>query len=257
MNKRHELSTGAKLGSMKKLSLFILGAALTLCPAAKAQQQATVFLGSAASFAVLGGSAVTNTGNTVVNGDLGVWPGTSVTGFNPAGRVSGSIYAGTAVAQHAQASAAIAYNDAKGRTNGVHVLSAGNFDLGGKTYNPGLYKSTSLGLTGTVTLSGKGVYIFQMGTTLITGPGAKVILSNGADAADVFWQLGTSATLGNNTDFKGTILAGAQIAFDTGATLEGRAIAQTAVTLIDNTVTIPLKNTLIIQLPPAPPHVND
>jgi len=238
---------------MKKLSLFLLGAAFTLCPVATAQPQSTVYLGSAGSYAVLAGTTVTNTGLSVVNGNLGVWPGTAVTGFGP-GIVNGTEDAGDVAAQHAQASLNIAYNDAAGRTSVNIVGLAG--DLGGRTLTPGLYKSTStLAITGTLTLAGKGVYIFQIASGLTINTGSGVVLSGGASSADVFWQVGSSAALGTTADFKGTILALTSISLATGATLDGRALAQHgAVTLDTNNVTIPLGNAVLVQLPPPAPR---
>src|ERR1700690_300846 len=240
-----------KSGPMKKFSLLLLGAALALCPAATAQQQTAVFLGSAGSYAVLAGTTVTNTGPTIVNGNLGVWPGTAVTGFGP-GRVNGTEDAGDVAAQHAQASLNIAYSEAAGRKSvGITQLAG---DLTGRTLTPGLYKSTStLSLAGTLTLHGSGVYIFQIASGLTVGTGAKVVLSGGATSGNVFWQVGSSATLGTTADFKGTILALTSISLATGATLDGRALAQHgAVTLDTNTVTLPLQNTVVVILPPTP-----
>ncbi len=197
--------------------------------------QAPVDLGSAANFAVLAGSTVTNTGPTIINADLGVWPGTAVTGFNPPA-VNGTIHAGDTAAQHAKASLAIAYNDAAGRTVGV-VGVAG--DLGGRTLAPGLYKSTStLAITGDLTLDANGdanaVFIFQMGSGLTVATGGRVVLSGGAKAANVFWQVGSSATLGTYSAMKGTIMAYASITIATGATLDGRALAQNAAVTLDS-----------------------
>src|SRR5579863_9286072 len=133
---------------MKKLTLLFLVVALTLSPTARAQQQTAINLGSAGTYAVLSGTTVTNTGPSVINGNLGVWPGTAVTGFGP-GVVNGAEDAGDVVAQHAQASLNIAYNDAAARTSVDIVGLAG--DLGGRTLAPGLYKSTStLAITGTL-----------------------------------------------------------------------------------------------------------
>jgi hypothetical protein len=242
-----------KIGSMKNLSLFLLVAAFTYGPMATAQQQSTVFLGQAGSFGVLAGTTVTNTGPTIINGNLGVWPGTAITGFGP-GVVNGTEDAGDVVAQHAQASLNIAYNDAAARTSVDIVGLAG--DLGGRTLTPGLYKSTStLAITGTLTLEGSGVYIFQIASGLTVSTGGTVVLSGGATSDNVFWQVGSSATLGTTADFKGTILALTSISLATDAKLDGRALAQHgAVTLDTNTVTIPLGAVLVVPLPPPPPH---
>ena len=205
--------------------------------------QTPVSLGSINSggnnFAVLAHSTVTNVGPTQVNGDLGVWPGTAVTGFGP-GTVSGTIYAGVAPADAAQASLTSAYNDAAGRPADATV--AGN--LGGQTFNPGVYKSTSsLAISsGDLTLDAKGnasgVFIFQIASALTVTSGRQVILSGGAQAANVYWQVGSSATLGTTSTFAGTIMAQSSIAIQTGATLNGRALARdAAVTLQSNTVT--------------------
>src|ERR1041385_2426276 len=214
--------------------------ALMLNSIAVSQSPAPVSLGSAATLAVLSSSTVTNTGATTVTGDLGVSPGTGLTG-TPI--VTGAIHLGDSVAAQAQLDLTTAYNDAAGRTLAA-VTVAGN--LGGQTLTPGLYKSgTSLEISsGDLTLDGQGdanaVFIFQMGSTLVTTSDRLVILTGSARAANIFWQVGSSATLGTNSVFKGTIMARASISLMTGATLEGRALAQTGGGTFDgNTVTTP------------------
>jgi len=202
---------------------------------------AAVPLGSTATFGILAGSTVTNTGATAVTGDLGVSPGTAVTGFPP-GTVSGTIHAGDAAAALAQSALTVAFNDAEARTTGAISVSG---DLTGLTLAPGLYKSTSsLALSGALTLHAYGdpdaVFIIQMASTLTTGPGSQVILSGGARAANVTWQVGTSATLGTNSAFKGTLLADQSITMNTGARLDGRALTRIgAVTLDTNVIVVP------------------
>jgi Ice-binding-like/Bacterial Ig-like domain len=206
--------------------------------------QASVVLGTSANFAVLAGSTATSIGATTVNGDLGVSPGTAVTGFPP-GLVNGTKHAGDSAAAQAQLDLTTAYNDAAGRTVGA-VTVAGN--LGGLTLTPGLYKSTSsLAISsGDLTLDAQGnanaVFIFQMASTLTTTSGRQVILSGGAKASNVFWQVGTSATLGTTSVFKGTIMADQAITLNTGATLDGRALARIAAVTMDsnNIITIPV-----------------
>jgi len=156
--------------------------------------------------------------------------------------VSGTIHANDATAATAKTDLTTAYNDAAGRTVGVISLSG---DLTGLTLAPGLYKSTSsLGITGALTLTGLGdanaVFIIQMASTLITGTGSQVILTGGAQAKNIIWQVGTSATLGTNSIFKGTIMADQSITLNTGAKMTGRALARVgAVTLDTNSVVTP------------------
>ena len=202
--------------------------------------QAPVSLGTAAKFAVLAATTVTSTGATTVNGNLGASPGTAVTGTL---RVSGMIHAGGPTAAQAQGDLAAAYNDAAERAVGALTV-AGN--LGGLTLTPGLYKSTSsLEISaGDLTLDARGdtnaVFIFQMVSTFTTTSGRQVILGGGAKAANVYWQVGSSATLGTGSVFKGNILASKSITVTTGAAVEGRLLARTAgVTLDTNNITLP------------------
>ncbi len=221
---------------LKKLGLFLIA---TLCLKA----QGPVPLGTDSTFAVLAGSTVTNTGSSVVNGNLGVSPGAAVTGFGPGIVISGSIHAGDAAAAQAQADLTAAYNNAAARVCPGPPLPG---DIGGTVIPAGVYcAATSLGISGVVTLNGGGnpnaVFIFQIGSTLTTAAGNSVVnLIGGAQASNVFWQVGSSATLGTNTTFNGVIMAQASITVNTGAALNGRALARTgAVTLANNAVTAP------------------
>jgi hypothetical protein len=193
---------------------------------------------------VLAGSAVTSGSFTVINnGDVGVSPGTAVDGFPPGAINNGTIHSADTAAVQAKLDLTSAYNDAAGRTLGA-VTVAGN--LGGQTLIPGLYKSTSsLEISsGDLTLDAQGdanaVFIFQIASTLTTTSDRKIFLTGNAKAANVFWQVGTSATLGTISVFKGTIMADQSVTLTTGASLEGRALARIgAVTLDASTVTIP------------------
>jgi len=226
------------------VALVALGCALTLALFAgdALAGQAPVSLGAASSYAALAGSTVTSTGPTTLNGDLGVWPGTSLTGFPP-GRVTGTVHAGDPFAMHAQGDLTAAYNDAALRQP-PQALPA---DVGGRTLAPGVYKTgatPALGVTGTLTLDGQGdpgaVFVFQVGSALTTAVNSHVNLIGGAQSCNVFWQTGSSATLGTSSVFSGTILALSSIAMNDGVTLNGRALARNgAVTLINDTITAP------------------
>ncbi len=198
-------------------------------------------LGTAQSFAVLGGSTVTNVpdAGTIVTGDLGVWPGLAITGFPP-GIVNGTIHAGDPVAMQAQSDLTTAYNALAGLPCGTNLTGQ---NLGGMTLAPGVYCfNTSAQLTGTLTLDAQGnpdaSFIFQIGSTLVTASNAAVQTINGAQGCGAFWQVGSSATLGTGTSFIGSILALASVTLTDGATLSGRALARTgAVTMDSNAVT--------------------
>jgi hypothetical protein len=193
---------------------------------------ASVNLGTAKSFAVLAGTTITNTGATTITGDVGLHPGKAATGFTTV-TLHGTEHLGDAVALSAKNSLVTAYNDAAGATPVTNVPT----ELGGTTLKAGVYASATLGLTGTLTLDGKGVYIFQAGSTLITAPSSKVALINRASACNVYWQIGSSATLDTTTSLRGTIMALTSIALKTGATLQGRALARNgAVTMDHNTI---------------------
>ncbi|HEY9487281.1 MAG TPA: ice-binding family protein [Chryseosolibacter sp.] len=201
---------------------------------------ATLSLGSASGIAVLAGSTITSTGATNITGDIGLSPGSSIGGFPP-GILNGTQHINDVVSNQAKLDLTAAYNDAAGRTSTDIVLLSGN--LGGLTLTPGLYKSSSsLAISsGDLTFDAKGnpdaIFILQIATTLTTTSGRKVILSGGALASNIFWQVGSSATFGTTSSFKGTVLAMQSITFNTGATLDGRALARTgAVTMAGNTI---------------------
>ena len=191
--------------------------------------QAQVGLGTAAPFAVLAGTTITNTGTTTITGDVGLHPGKAVTGFTTV-TLHGAQHLGDAVALQAKSDLVTAYDDAAGATPVTKVAT----ELGGTTLKPGVYGSDTLGLTGTLTLDGEGVYIFQAASTLITAPDSVVALINGASACSIYWQVGSSATLATTTSFKGTILALTSIALHTGATLQGRALARNGTVTLDH-----------------------
>ncbi|MDT7545791.1 MAG: hypothetical protein QOE99_1901 [Actinomycetota bacterium] len=232
------------------LALGLPALAVLVAPASAASP---VGLGTATSFAVLGGSTVTNTGPSVISGDLGVSPGTSVTGFPPGTVNNGTIHAADGVAAQAQSDATTAYNNAAGQTPFTSVTA----DLGGQTLVPGVYRAPTLGLTGTVTLNGQGdpnaVFIFQAGSTLITGSSSVVALIGNASACNVFWQVGSSATLGTDSTFAGTVVALTSVTATTRAAISGRLIARNgAVTLDSNTVTRPVCAAAVASPTPSP-----
>jgi outer membrane biosynthesis protein TonB len=199
----------------------------------------TVDLGAADSFAVLANSTITNTGDTVINGDLGLSPGTAVTNFPP-GILNGTQYINDEEAAHAQTDLATAYGDAFDQPCTGNLTGQ---DLGGLILTPGVYCfDSSAGLTGELTLNGQNdpsaVFIFQIGSTLTTASSSSVSLENEAQACNVFWQVGSSATLGTGTAFEGNILASASVTLTTGTNVAGRVLAQNgAVTLDTNTIT--------------------
>ena len=210
--------------------------------------QSTVALGAAANFAVLAAAGVTNTSTpTVVTGDLGVWPGTSVTSFPP-GIVNGTMHVNDPAAQAGEAALAIAYNDAAGRV-GAFTPAVGN--IGGLVFTPGLYRSggsTAISGGGDLTLDAQGdpnaVFIFQIASTLTTSSGFGITLKGGAKSSQIFWQVGSSATIGTGSHFAGNILANTSISLLSGSVLDGRALAGAAdltgaITMDDATVVRP------------------
>jgi len=219
-------------------------ALLVLGSVASAAIVPTVLLGTSANYAVLGGSTVTNTGNSILNGSLGLSPGTSITGFPPGIVVPpGTTDNANGAAAQAQVDLTAAYVDAAGRPlNATTTADLGNLILVGGVY-AGPAKG-ALSLTGALTLDGAGdpnsVFIFQTNSTLTTASGSTVTLINGAQECNVFWQVGSSATLGTGSVFAGNILALTSITVTTGVTVHGRALARNgAVTLDTDTFILP------------------
>ncbi len=188
------------------------------------------------TMSVLAASTITNTGPTVVTGDIGLSPGTSVTGFPP-GVVTGSIHAADLAAATAQTNLTNAYLTAAGKSGGITVAG----DLAGQTLTAGVYTSaSSLANSGDLILDAQGnpnaTFTFQMGSTLTTITGSHIILANGANACNVFWQVGSSATLGTYSVFKGNILALTSVTVTTGVNLEGTALARNGAVTLDSDV---------------------
>ena len=204
---------------------------------ANAQVQTPVNLRTAQSFAVLAGQGVTNTGFTVVTGDLGTHPNPAVTNFPP-GIVNGAIHEADAVALQAQTDLTTAYGDAATR---IPVTTI-DTELGGETLNPGVYNSLSgtfeISVGETLTLDAlgdpDGVFIFKMASTLVTFDSTDVDLIGSASACNVWWQVGSSATLGTNSNFAGNVLALTSIEVQTNAVVEGRVLARNASVTLDD-----------------------
>jgi hypothetical protein len=230
--KRMRRNATTALGLLVVASLL----ALTLARASGAAATA-VPLGTAGSFAVLAGAGITNTGPTTVSGDVGTFPTTTVTGAGSL-TINGTNHAGDGVTQQAKTDLVTAYNNAaaQGPTNPIVA------DLGGQSLPPGVYNSaSSIGLTGALTLNGGGdpnaVFVFQAGSALTTASASSVVLTNGAQACNVFWQIGSSATLGTGSTFRGTVIALQSITVTTGVSVDGRVLARNgAVTLDTDTI---------------------
>jgi hypothetical protein len=209
-----------------------------------AAKAAPVSLATAQPFVVLGGAGVTNSGPSVLNGDLGVSPGTSLSGFGAPAVVNGATHANDAVAGQAQADLTTGYDVAAGQP-----IPPGNdltgVDLGGLTLSPGAYGySTSAQLTGQLTLDAHGdpnaQFVFVIGSTLTTASASSVVLTNGASPCNVYWKIGSSATLGSGTAFEGNVMALTSISLNSGVTVLGRILARNGeVTLINDVLTAP------------------
>jgi LPXTG-motif cell wall-anchored protein len=221
--------------------IAIISSSIFFGTAIQAANQDTVDLGTASTYAVLAGTTVTNTGATIFSGgagsNLGLSPGTSITGESTIAK-AGTTNIANPAAVKAQEDLVDAYNDAAGRT----LTGTVSADLGGQTLLTGTYNSaSSLGLTGTLTLDAEGdpnaVWVFQAGSTLTTASSSSVSLINDAQACNVFWQVGSSATLGTNSILVGHVMALTSITATTGATIQGSLLARNgAVTLDTNTI---------------------
>ncbi len=236
------------------ISIVVSGLLILCLPGNAYAAQPPVGLGTATSFSVLAGTTVTNVGPSVISGDLDLSPGSDVAGFPPGLVINGTQHVTNALALQAQNDLTTAFNDAAGRTPAVDQTGQ---DLGGQTLVAGVYKSAeAMSLTGTVTLDAQGdpnaVFIFQAGSTLLTASSSTVALVGAAQACNVFWQVGSSATLGTATTFVGSIMALTSATLQTGATVEGRVLARNGqVSLDTNVITRPLCDTT------TPPPVLD
>ncbi len=214
--------------------LLALALAVTASPATAA---AGLGLGTADQYSVLGATTVTNTGSSVLSDDLGLSPGTSATGFSTA-TIGGATHIADAQALQAQSDLTTAYNAAAGASATGGSLGA---SLVGGVHGPGVYNASSaLGMSGAVTLDGRGnpnsLFIFQIGAGFTTASSTSVVLIGAAQACNVFWQVGSSATLGTNNAFVGTIMALTSISLNTGTTVQGRALARNGAVTLDNNV---------------------
>lgn len=217
--------------------LLVALVAVFACFAAPAAAQTPVNLGTASPFVVLGGQEVTNTGPSVLNGELGVSPGTSLTGFGLPAVVNGATHNNDAVAAQAQLDLTTAYNVAAGQAQTADLSLT---DLGNRTLTAGAYRYTSdAQLTGPLTLDAQGdpnaQFVFMIGSALTTASASSVVLINGAQPCNVYWQVGSSATLGSTTAFQGNLMALADISLNNGATVVGRVLARDGtISLINN-----------------------
>ena len=228
--------------NFKHRTLLATVAIIGLVPEARAQ--AMVDLGSAASFAVLAGSGITFTGATTITGDIGSFPTATITNPGNASFLSGANHAGDGITQAAKTALAAAYADAAGRTGAVTIGT----ELGTTTLTPGVYDSvagTFAITTGDLTLNGSGVYIFKMATTLDLAASMNVLLINGAQSGNVFWQVGSSATFLTNAVFAGNVLAATSITVGIGTSIDGRLLAQSGAVTFGgtNAIAIPEPST--------------
>jgi hypothetical protein len=235
-----------------KASICVIGILLVFAVADMVHAATAVDLGTADDFAILANTSITNTGNSIVNGDLGISPGTSVTGFGP-GVVNGTQHINDATAAEAQTHLAAAYNAADLQTPVVTVA----VQLGGTTKTPGIYNSAAgtFDITGNLILDAQGdpdaVFIFKTASTVITAASSSVTLLNDAQACNVFWIVGSSATLGADSIFKGNLLIQTSATLGARANIEGRVLAQDAAITMDANII-----TLATCIEPPPPLIN-
>ena len=250
-NQQHSHKIGGRRIALSGFALVAVGG-LLIAVSGIAQAATSVGLGTADSFAVLAGAGITNTGSTTITGDIGSHPTTSIgmTGVT----LHGTNHGGDSVTQGAKNDLTTAYNNAAGQSPRTTIAT----ELGGSTLVSGVYNSTAgtFGITGNLKLDAQGnpdaVFIFQASSTLITADNSSVSLINGAQACNVFWQVGSSATLATGTTFRGTILASTSITLVTGATVDGRVLASTgSVTMDTNTITRSTCTASSVATPPA------
>ena len=222
------------------LATFAVATAALVFPIGNADAATTpIALGTATNFAVLAGSGITNTGPTTINGDIGTFPTPTETG-RASIVLTGTDHAGDAVTQQAKTDLTTAYNQAAGAGPATAVAT----ELGGRTLTPGVYTSPTLAITGTLYLDTQGdpsaVFVFQSSSTLITASASTVVVLNSLTACNVFWQVGSSATLGTNSSFLGTILAETSITATTQASIRGRLLARNGAITLDTNTIIPV-----------------
>jgi hypothetical protein len=226
---------------LRRVARAGIALAVSLAALPAAADAAPVLLGTAAPFAVLAGSTATNTGPSVLNGDLGLSPGSAITGFGLPAVVNGTTHNTDAVAAQAQSDLTTAYNTAASQLSPVDLTGQ---DLGGLTLTAGSYDfSTSAQLTGALTLDAQGdpnaQFVFEIGSTLTTASASSVVMINGASPCNVYWQVGSSATLGSTTAFQGTIMALTSVTLNNGASIIGRALARNGAVTLDTNLLDP------------------
>lgn len=238
--------------SLNNVGLIVLTAVFVFGVGGLIRAATSVSLNTVDGFAVLAGSGITNTGPTTITGDVGSFPTTTQTGFSSV-TLNGINHTGDSIAQGAKIDLVTAYNNVAGQTPASTVPA----ELGGTTKTAGVYNSTdgTFAITGTLTLDAQGnpnaVFIFNMASTLVTAGSSGVVLVNGAQACNVFWQVGSSATLGTNSSFIGNILALTSATLTTGTSVNGRVLARNgAVTLDSNIIT---KSVCLANTPTATP----